>query len=717
MTDQSATPAADRTDEDREFAAITEKEIFEEARDRLEIANEAETDNRKRAKAAMLFREGDQWDAPSTSSVSEDEPELTINLTDSFVRRVVNNIKQQRPRGKCHPVGEGADIEIADVINGIGRHIETRSEASVAYDLAAERSVDAGFGYFRILPEYLDSRSFQTDLRILPIDNVFSVSMDPDAIMPTGADQNWCIISVKMKRQEYKRKYPNATNAGWTESSRADRTDDWEDKESIRIAEYFRIREKTEKLYLIKGQNGEEFTKYRSEFPKGADGKVDLEDIAARLASQGFEIVADRDSVVRSVEWFKLNGLKVIQREVLPGQYIPIFRVAGNAMNIEGRVRRRGMVEGMMDPQRMVNYGEVAKIKRLGLAPKAPWVAAEGQLDGHPEWDDANQKAYNVLTYKPVIIETSGMMPIMPPPPARQAPAQIEAGFSEFVQGMRSNLLSVAGMPHEPGQDQQGGVIVSGQALKRRQYMSDQSHFQYYDNLTLAIAQCWRVMVEWIPHYFSESKMQRIIGEDSTPEMININQQVEEDGVKRVKNDLSVGKYDVVMDTGPGYETKREEGAENLISLLAIPALAEIVAKTAPDLVFRSIDHPYMQELADRLMAQNPEGLEKLMGSLSKRAKHIVQSLANENQQLQQKLQQLEQDLKIGLSKTQMIVGAKEHDTNIRSHTELAKAEIAAGASLLNTHAEAKHHEAAADRLIQQSQNVEQQVNQPTTGD
>ena len=163
--------AAARTEEDREFAAITNATIWEEARDRLQIHADAESDNRKRAKDCLLFREGQQWDNTPSSSVSQDEIELTINLTDAMVTRVLNNIKQQRPRGKCHPVGEGADIEVAEIINGIGRHIETRSEASVAYDTAADCAITAGVGYFRLIAEYLDPRSFQKDLRVLPIRN------------------------------------------------------------------------------------------------------------------------------------------------------------------------------------------------------------------------------------------------------------------------------------------------------------------------------------------------------------------------------------------------------------------------------------------------------------------------------------------------------------------------------------------------------------------
>jgi hypothetical protein len=700
MSEQTTNQPVDRTEEEREFAAITDKEIWEEARDRLQIATEAYSNNRKRARAAMLFCEGEQWDHDVVTTASEDSPELTINLTEAFVRRVVNNIKQQRPRGKCHPVGDGADIELAEIINGIGRHIETRSEASIAYDLAADCAVTAGEGYFRLIAEYESPRSFRKDLRILPIRNIFSVHMDPGAIMPSGADQTWCILSTKMKRQEYKRCYPNAKNVNWNDIDRQHDRLDWENKEEIRLAEYFRIREVADKLYLIRNARGEERAIYRSELPRSESGKVVMKDAEQFFAERKLSIIDERDSIKRQVEWFRLNGLIVVERQQIPGTYIPVFRVDGNTKDIDGQIRRKGMVEPLMDPQRMVNYGEVAKIKRLGLAPKAPWVAAEGQLDGHPEWDDANQKTYSVLTYKPVLLETGGL-PVLVPPPARQEPAQIEAGFSEFVQGMRSNLVAVAGMPNEPNQDV-NGVVVSGKAIDRRQYLSDQSHFQYYDHTTQAIAQCWRVIAEWIPYYFSEpGRVQRVIGEDSTPQMVTLNERVEEDqGVSRIKNDLSVGKYDVVMDTGPGYETKREEGAENMLDLIKIPPLAELIAKQGADLVFRSIDHPYMQELADRLMAATPEGLKKVMDGLSIRAKSVVQFLANENQTLKQQLQAAQVELKFGLQKTHMQAVVKAHDTETRADTALKVEEIRAGGKIIDATAGRTHEAQLLEREL-----------------
>ena len=703
-------------EDDRDLPAISDAEIFEEARDRLKICADAENDNRMRGKEAILFREGDQWDDEPASSASEDMPELTINLTDAMIERVENNIRQQRPRGKCHPVGDGADIEIAEIINGIGRHVEVRSEASVAYDTAAASALDAGWGYFRLIAEYISPKSFQKDLRILPIQNIFTVYMDPSAIMPHGGDQNWCLLSMKMSRQEHKRRYPGTEIQSWSDVAAPDKVGDWEGKEEVRLAEYFRIREKPEMLYLIRGEGAEEFTRYLSEMPRDrATGQLmTIDEAAAMLAERKLRIDGKRQSVKRQVEWFRLNGRKVVERQEIPGTFIPVFRVQGKAKDIDGKVRRRGMVEGMMDPQRMVNYGEVAKIKRLGLAPKAPWVAWEGQLDGHEdEWADANQRTISVLTIKPVTIDTAAG-PVLLPAPVRQPPAQIEQGFAEFVQGMRSNLMAVAGMPNEPGQDKQGEVI-SGRAIARRQFLSDQSHFQYYDNLTIAIAQMWRVLVEWIPVYFSEpGRIQRVIGEDGHPRMVTLNDQQADDqdpAIQRVKNDLSVGRYDVVMDTGPGYETKREEGAENLLQLLQVQALAEIIAKNGPDLVFRSIDHPYMQELADRLMASTPEGMEKIMEGLSSHARSVVQYLSNQVKNLQQELQQAQVEQKYGLAKEHMAAAVKAHDIDVsartklhdvdsRERTALSVAEIQAAGKLIDSRADRGHEAQMAENQM-----------------
>ena len=196
--------------------ATTDEGIWRECAERLRIATAAESENRIKGIAAKSFRWGDQWDADVRNVRKIDgRPALTINHTNTFCQRQENTLRQQRPRIKCHPVGDGADVDTAATVNGLIRHIEDRSTASVAYDTGVKNAVDIGWGYWRVISEYIDPRSFDQELLIKPIRNPFTVYMDPSSVMPDGRDQYWCIISETMKRAEYKRRYPKAANCEW----------------------------------------------------------------------------------------------------------------------------------------------------------------------------------------------------------------------------------------------------------------------------------------------------------------------------------------------------------------------------------------------------------------------------------------------------------------------------------------------------------------------
>jgi len=697
---------APQTPTDFDKPAETDAEIFLELAERLRIAEEAESVNRLLAIEDLEFADGQQWpdDLYNMRKVQR-RPALTINHTGTLVRRVVNNMKEQRPRIKVHPVGDGVQIEDARVANGLVRHVETRSAASVAYDTAGESAVRIGWGYFRILGEYIDEMSFEQELCIKPVRNTLTGYIDPAAEMPDGCDMEWFIFSDSMSRQEFKRRYPNEDLADWKMGAAGDSHRYWLTKTRIRIAEYYRIKKtKDTLLKLTDGRTSR--TILKSDYRKHEQA----------FALAGLQVVQERPTERRQVQWFRVNGVTVVDRRDLPGRYIPVVRVEGNVLDLNGDVRRKGMIRDLKDPARMFNYWETAKTEKLALSSKAPWVAAEGQLDGHPEWDDANQKPYSVLKYK-IVMGNDGITPMPLPPPQRQPAIEVEAGFAEASQSAGRNLMMVAGMPHEPGQDTPG-TVVSGVALRRRQALSDVSHLQYYDNQTLAIAQCGRILLDLFPHYYSEERMQRIIGDDGVPEMVKLNEKTESQGIIQIKNNMGVGRYDVVMDTGPGYETKRIEAAENFLDLLKTP-MGEPVVKVASDVVMRNFDFPGAQDVADRLMPATPEGMKKAMEALPKQAQGIVQAMQQQLQQAQQTIQQLQLEIKYKMSveglkqegetkRTLMESHTKVHDTDTRAATALqeahireqgglARTEIQAAGHLLDTHAKGAQAKEAAE--------------------
>lgn len=709
--------------------AETEEEIFLEARARLQQCEDAESQNRVEGLVALGFRDGDQWDeAISKARTLEQRPALTINHTNTFCRRVENQLRQQRPRIKCHPVGDGADVETASVVNGLIRHIETLSNASVAYDTGVISAVNIGWGYWRIVGDYIDEKSFEQELKILPIRNTFTVYMDPSAVMPAGEDQRWCLISEVMTRQEYKRRYPSAKNCEWQADAPGDLQFQWENKTHIRLAEYFRLHEVKDTLYKLSDGS----VKLKSEL---ADPEV--------LSAIGLMIVAQRPTTRCEVQWFRLNGKNVVDKKTLPGSHIPVIRCEGNVLDVNGMVKRKGMVKDLMDPARMFNYWRTAQTERYALTPKAPWVAYEETIEGHPEWNDANQRSYSVLVAKAVQGPNGEVLPL----PQRTQPAQVEAGMSEAAQGAEHDLMGIAGMPQE-NPELSARVVSGNKYLQRRQGMADLTHFQYYDNQMLAIMWTGIILLELIPFYYDMPRMQRIIGDDGVPKMTGINQKTQtqdEQGspIWTVKNDLTVGRYDVVMDTGPGYQTKREESAEAMTELLGTP-LGELIVKTGADIVLRNMDFPGADELADRAMVTNPEAMGKAIEELPKQAQTIIGALQQQLQEKDQQLQQMGLELKYkgdiekmkdeGQTRRTLITSTtKAHDTerrsesddlnsqrdyegwksevdknartkiqvaNIQRDTALDVAEIKVGGQLLNTHVEAAHEEKAADKAL-----------------
>src|SRR5271154_2075455 len=197
-------PNADLTE-----TAETDDELWSECDARFRLAEEIESPNRLLAIEDLEFADGQQWpdDIYNLRKIQR-RPTLTYNHTATLIRRVVNNMREQRPRIKCHPVSD-ASIDDARVANGLVRHVETLSKASVAYDTAGESAVRIGWGYARVVGEYVNEKSFDQELKIKPIRNTFSCYIDPGATLPDGSDAQWFIISTDMKKQAFKRQYPN----------------------------------------------------------------------------------------------------------------------------------------------------------------------------------------------------------------------------------------------------------------------------------------------------------------------------------------------------------------------------------------------------------------------------------------------------------------------------------------------------------------------------
>jgi hypothetical protein len=563
-------------------------------------------------------------------------PTLTINKLPQHVRQVTNDQRQNRPGAKVIPVDDNADIEIAEIFNGMIRHIEYISDADVAYDTACENQVAYGEGYVRLLTEYCDDNTFDQDIKIGRIRNSFSVYMDPTMQDPTGADAKYCFVTEDLTKEEFTRMYPDASPITTLQSlGVGDQSiSNWLNEDTIRIADYYYIDYDPATLNLYPGN--------QTAFAGTAEDKA--------LKAYFGKPIKSRESDRQKVRYCKINGYEILEQREWVGKYIPVVRIVGNEFEVDGRLYVSGLVRNAKDAQRMYNYWVSQEAEMLALAPKAPFIGYGGQFEGYEDkWKTANTQNWPYLEVNPDVTDGQGATLPLPqraqPPMASSGLLQAKAGAAEDIKSTTGQYNASLGM---------GSNERSGKAILARQREGDVGTYHYGDNLARGVRHIARQLIDMIPKIYDTQRVARIIGEDGETKMVKINpdqQQpvnkiVDEQGIvlEKIYNP-GVGKYDVVATTGPGYATKRQEALEAMAQLLqGNPQLWSV----AGDLFVKNMDWPGAQEMSKRfaktidpkLMSEdedNPElqAATQQMQAMGQEMEQMHQMLMNVNKSME----------------------------------------------------------------------------------
>jgi hypothetical protein len=578
----------------------TTSNILATARSRLDMAIGALSESREDEIDDLKFYAGSpdnhwQWpaDVLATRGAVQGQtinarPCLTINKLPQHVRQVTNDQRQNRPSGKVIPADDKADIAVAEIFNGMVRHIEYISDADVAYDTACENQVSYGEGYIRILTEYCDDDTFDQDIKIGRIRNSFSVYMDPTIQDPCGSDAKWCFITEDITKADYARMYPDSAPITTLQSLGVgdQNLSQWLNEDTIRIADYYYVDYDRETLNLYPGNI--------TAFEGSPEDKL--------LKSQFGKPTKSRESDRCKIKYCKINGYEILEEREWAGKYIPVVRIVGNEFEVDGRLYVSGIVRNAKDAQRMYNYWVSQEAEMLALAPKAPFIGYGGQFEGYEtQWKTANTTNWPYLEVNPDVTDGSGSILPLPqraqPPMASSGLLQAKAGASEDIKASTGQYNASLGMTSNER---------SGKAILARQREGDVGTYHYGDNLARGVRHITRQLVDLIPKIYDTQRVARIIGEDGETDMVKIDP-MQAEPVKKIVNqegvvidkiyNPSVGKYDVVVTTGPGYATKRQEALEAMAQLLqGNPQLWQV----AGDLFVKNMDWPGAQEMAKR---------------------------------------------------------------------------------------------------------------------
>lgn len=648
------------SDSTKPAAASDDEAVLKEARDRLALCVKHDAENRRESADDHRFAAGEQWDAADRRMREqvEQRPCLTINKLPAFIHQVVNEQRQNRPSIKVHPVDSGADVETAEVIEGAIKYIEYNSNADAAYDTAVQHATIGGFGYFRLGTDYCDEESFDQDIKLYRVQNPFSVYIDPFAVEADASDMMFAFVTELVPRAEFKQQYPDAQAASADSLSvgMGDTSVVWMSDDSVRVAEYYRIA--TKKATLCRLNTGQDI--FKDELPNPLP--------------EGITIDKTRSSEKRTVEWFKITGADVLERTVIPCKWIPVFPVWGDECIVDGRIRRNGMVRWAKDPQRMYNFWMTSATEEVALRPKTPFIGAVGQFDtAKKAWQNANKRSYSFIEYDPIDVNGT-----LAPPPARQQMADVPTGVLAMAMHANDNIKATTGI-FDASLGAHGNE-TSGRAILARQKEGDVSNMHFADNLARAIRHAGRCILSMIPSVYDTQRIMRILGPDQKMDTVpvnapNVNAEPDESGaIKTVLNDLTVGKYDVTISTGPSYTTQRAEAVDAMMQLgQSWPQLWAV----AGDKIIRAMDWPDADEIADRVAKTLPPGLndeEKDQGpqQLPPQVQQALQSAAQEIQQLQQALQEASS----GMAAKQLDAQVRAHVAELQQNTAIQVAQI-----------------------------------------
>lgn len=656
-------------------------DIHQEAMEAFELAQDNERDNRLAALDDLRFaRLSEQWMPEDKRRRGENRPTLVVNKLPAMIRQVVNDARQNKPSIKVRPVDDIADVNTAQVMNGIIRNIETSSNADVAYDTAADSAVTCGFGYFRIDLDYSHDDTFDQDLLIKAVPNPFSVYGDPFSTAADSSDWNSAFVTEWMSCDLFKQRYPDADPVHWEDigvGNDGTMGADWRHEEEVMLAEWWRRKEAMRKVLLLDIPGQAPLTLAQDVYKE----QKDFLDILGATVR--------RERSVRSYEvtHYLMTGQEILEETDWPGRYIPVVPVYGEEVNVEGKRVFRSLIRDAKDPQRMVNYWRTTATELVALSPRAPWIGPEEAFNGEDSarWETANTENYSFISYKGNVA------------PQRVPFAGVPAGALQEAMNASDDIKAVVGLfdasMGAPSNE------TSGVAIMNRQREGDVSTFHFIDNLSRGIRCGGKILIDLIPHVYTAGRVVRILGPEgqvatatlgsrplplspvpmqpggappgpspglpgmapgqsgmvpgtalppgmSSPGMPGMmppsglplgpggappaglpappsglpmgplqpspdNPQPwppqPPDGTTGIF-DLSLGKYDLVVDVGPSYTTRRAESADQMMKLIqAYPPVAPIIG----DLIAKNLDWPGAQEIADRLTKMLPPALQR----------------------------------------------------------------------------------------------------------
>lgn len=611
--------------------------ILSEIKENLKSAESYWHDNYQRGidDKEFVTVKGAQWEKGAvTRRTSAGKPSFEINLLRAYCNQQINTQRQNRPQAKVVPVDNGADPEIAKLIEGLIKDTEEASDFESVADVAAENATYAGLGFIRIVTDYVSEDSFNQEPRFMAVQNPQAVYIDPQSKSFDGSDMNWAIVGEWVDKDIFKKQYGDGAVIGFEMDSYSSWCNDSDNL--VRVVEYFKKEEVADMLIMLEDGT----TGYKSEL---------LEEFGVSEDELGLLIENERPTTRTAIKWTKVSGEKVLDETEFPGKFIPVVPVYGGVTFIEEERYLFSLIHFAKDSQRLYNFWKSTEAEVLQQTQKyqdKPVVSAEAVKGYEDQWQ--NPEKYAAMFYNQVSENGEVQQG-----PYRMSPAQPPVAILGAAESSKQSITDILNM-HAPIMGGDSGEI-SGVAIGMRQRQSETAQFHLQDNLNKSIRHCARILLGLYQELYTVPMMRRIIGPDGESKTIQLFDQTAEG----ILADVTIGRYDVRMDTGPSYNTQREQNFQMIMQLLQMnpqlfAIIGDILLQNSPLLNAKEIAERIKKTMPPNLLGEGDEINPEQAKAQIQQMDQVIQKMTADIEQMQKLVDDKDQDRQLEMVKTEL---------------------------------------------------------------
>jgi hypothetical protein len=471
-----------------------EKSLLSDIENYLKESESVWNDTFPVIKEDFEFYIGNQWDAKDKRAVEKKgAPALSLNYLKKNVDVLSGFQRQNRSDIKVLPV-EGSDELIAEVLTEVTKWVTNDQVSEFVISDAFKDSLICGIGWIVPVISYEDDM-LNGDILLKKL-SPYKVFLDPYTTERDLSDCSYIIVKDTKSKAMLKGMFPkfadkieklqpidpsivdNANNVEQTPSI-ANRK-----SEKLRIVEYWR--REWEEVTLI--SSGEEIVVAK-----------DDEEIAIAKADPNLEVITKK---VPKIKLTQVIGESLI---VFDGDnphktkgypFHPIFCFFTNTMD-RWEDRIQGIIRALKDPQREKNKRRSQIMQAVNTSVHSGWIMDNNAVD------DVNVLRNSAGAGK-VIVKNAGkeLSQITPP--------QIPSSIIQLEMMFKDDMLQIGSNPDMLGMMQEKGA--AGVTIQLRQKQGMTSMQEPFDNLSFAIRNIGKQIIEIVTSEWNVAKVKRILG-------------------------------------------------------------------------------------------------------------------------------------------------------------------------------------------------------------